>query len=55
MEIVNSLRLIRDKGSDDTALGDLIHHHPARAVRIAAHEILQKLPTSQRGETAIHD
>jgi HEAT repeat protein len=44
LEIVNSLRLIRDKRSDDTALRILSLNHPARAVRSAAAENLPKLP-----------
>jgi hypothetical protein len=41
LEIINSLRLIRRKGSDDTALRTLFVHHPARAVRTVAPEILR--------------
>lgn len=48
LEIVNSLRLIRDKGSDDGALRTLSASHPARAVRTAADEILRALPSWQR-------
>lgn len=40
LEIVKSLRLIRQKHKDDTALRNLCAHHPARAVRAAANEIL---------------
>jgi HEAT repeat protein len=48
LEIVNSLRLIRDKHSDGNALRTLSAQHPARAVRIAAGEILRELPSWQR-------
>jgi hypothetical protein len=49
LEIVNSLRLIRQKYQDDTALRNLCAHHPARAVRAAANEILCGLAIWQDG------
>jgi HEAT repeat protein len=55
LEIVNSLRLIRDKGSDDTALRTLSVRHPARAVRAAAAESLSKAPSWQKRDTVIRD
>lgn len=48
LEIVNSLRLIRDSGSDDTWLRYLELHHAARAVRTSAAEILHDLPQWRR-------
>lgn len=48
LEIVNSLRLIRDKESGDSWLQILADRHPARAVRTAAAGILRELPLWQR-------
>jgi HEAT repeat protein len=55
LEIVNSLNLIRDSGSDDTALRFLSLHHAARAVRTMAAEILRELPLWQRRGNLVHD
>ncbi len=55
LEIVNSLNLIRDSGSDDTALRFLSLHHAARAVRSMAAEILRELPLWQRRGNLVHD
>jgi ribosomal protein L40E len=55
LEIVNSLRLIRNSGSDDTALRHLSLHHAARAVRTMAAEILRELPLARRRDNLIHN
>jgi hypothetical protein len=55
LEIVNSLRLIRDCGSDDTALWHLSHYHAARAVRTMAAAILREFPLWQKGANLAHD
>jgi hypothetical protein len=55
LEIVNSLRLIRDSGSDDTALRHLSLYHAARAVRTMAAEILREFPLWQKGANLAHD
>ncbi|MGO9234687.1 MAG: HEAT repeat domain-containing protein [Methylocella sp.] len=55
LEIVNSLRLIRDNGSDDTELRHLSLHHAARAVRSRSAEILRELPLWQRRGNSIHN
>jgi HEAT repeat protein len=44
LEIANSLRLIRNSGSDDTWLQILTVHHSAQAVRTMSAEILRELP-----------
>ena len=55
LEIVNSLCLIRDSGSDDTALRHLSLYHAARAVRTMAAEILREFPLWQKGANLAHD
>lgn len=55
LEIVNSLRLIRDKVSGDSWLQILADRHPARAVRTRAAEILKEFPVWRMHGKAIHD
>jgi len=52
---VNSLRLIRDKGSDDSWLQILVDRHPARVVRTTAAAILRELPFWRTHDKLIHD
>jgi len=54
-EIVNSLRLIRDKWSDDTWLLYLSVHHPAGVVREMAAEILREVPLCRTHGNLTHD
>ena len=44
LEIIRSLRLIRGRGSNDSALQLLMDRHPARVVRETAAEILANSP-----------
>jgi hypothetical protein len=55
LEIANSLNLIRDSGSVDTALRFLSLHHAARAFRNMAAEILRELPSWQRRDNLVRD